>query len=89
MDKGIITAYLPEALPELQADILIANILAEPLLDLSVKFADLVKPNGHIALSGILEEQVPSLLTCYKRWFEMDTPVIENDWVLLTGVRKA
>lgn len=87
--EGIITAYLPEALPELQADILIANILAEPLLDLSVKFTELVKPNGHIALSGILEEQVPSLLTCYKRWFEMDTPVIENDWVLLTGVRKA
>lgn len=87
--EEVITVYLPEALPELQADILIANILAEPLLDLSVKFADLVKKNGHIALSGILEEQIPTLLACYQRWFEMDAPVIEKDWVLLTGMRKA
>ena len=87
--EDIITAYLPEALPELSPDILIANILAEPLIDLSVKFADLVKPGGQIALSGILEEQIPSLLSCYKRWFDLKAPIIENDWVLITGTRKA
>jgi ribosomal protein L11 methyltransferase len=85
----VITAYLPEALPSMQTDILIANILAEPLLDLSVKFADLVKTGGHIALSGLLEEQIPSLLSCYNRWFEMEVPQLEQDWVLLTGTRKA
>lgn len=89
IDDDIITAYLPEALPALRADALIANILAEPLLDLSVKFADLVKPGGQIALSGILEEQIPSLLTCYKRWFDMLEPIVEDEWVLLTGTRKA
>ena len=87
--EGIITAYLPEALPKLSPDILIANILAEPLIDLSIKFADLVKPGGQIVLSGILEEQVTSLLSCYKRCFELDAPIIENEWVLITGTRKA
>ena len=87
--EDIITAYLPEALPELSPDILIANILAETLIDLSVKFADLVKPGGQIALSGILEEQIPSLLSCYKRWFDLKAPIIENEWVLITGMRKA
>ncbi len=86
---NVITAYLPEALPKLSSDILIANILAEPLLDLSVKFAELVKPHGKIALSGILEEQIPSILSCYKRWFDLDPTIIENDWVLITGTRKA
>ena len=87
--EGIITAYLPEALPELNPDILIANILSEPLIDLSLKFADLVKPGGQIVLSGILEEQVTSLLSCYKRCFDLDAPIIENEWVLITGTRKA
>lgn len=85
----VITAYLPEALPAMQTDILIANILAEPLLDLSVKFADLVKTGGHIALSGLLEEQIPALLGCYQRWFTMAAPQVEKEWVLLTGTRKA
>ena len=89
ISEGVITAYLPEALPELSADILIANILAEPLLDLSVKFSDLVKPEGRIALSGILEEQIPSLTSCYRRWFDLEAPIIENEWVLITGKRKA
>ena len=87
--EGIITAYLPEALPELSPDILIANILAEPLIDLSLKFAGLVKPGGQIALSGILEEQATSLLSCYKRCFDLDSPIIEKEWVLITGTRKA
>ncbi len=87
--EGIITAYLPEALPELSPDILIANILAEPLIDLSLKFAGLVKPGGQIALSGILEEQATSLLSCYKRSFDLDSPIIEKEWVLITGTRKA
>tara|TARA_B100000029_G_scaffold19177_2_gene19229 strand:+ start:5512 stop:6393 length:882 start_codon:yes stop_codon:yes gene_type:complete len=87
--EGIITAYLPEALPELSPDILIANILAEPLIDLSLKFAGLVKPGGQIVLSGILEEQATSLLSCYKRSFDLDSPIIENEWVLITGTRKA
>ncbi|MBM88515.1 MAG: 50S ribosomal protein L11 methyltransferase [Gammaproteobacteria bacterium] len=85
----VLAAYLPDALPKIQADILIANILAEPLVNLSAKFAKMVKPNGHIALSGLLEEQIPLLVRCYENWFDIGPPIIENDWVLLAGTRKA
>ncbi|HAJ75039.1 MAG TPA: 50S ribosomal protein L11 methyltransferase [Gammaproteobacteria bacterium] len=87
--EGVITAYLPDALPSLQADILVANILAEPLLDLSAKFSELIKPGGMIVLSGVLEEQLASLVACYSRWFHLDNPVVEQQWSLLSGTHKA
>ena len=87
--EGVIKAYLPEALPELQADILAANILAEPLLDLSFKFSELVKPGGKIVLSGLLEDQVVELITCYQKWFDIEEPWIDHEWGLLIGTRRA
>lgn len=87
--EGVIKAYLPEALPELQADILVANILAEPLLDLSFKFSELVKPGGKIVLSGLLEDQVVELITCYQKWFDIEEPLIDHEWGLLIGTRRA
>ena len=87
LDK--ITAYLPEALPKLQVDFLLANILAEPLHELADQFATLLKPEGKIVLSGILEEQTESLLARYERWFSLDKPATEDGWVRLSGSRGA
>lgn len=87
LDK--ITAYLPEALPKLQADFLLANILAEPLHELADQFATLLKPEGKIVLSGILEEQTESLLARYERWFSLDKPATKDGWVRLSGSRRA
>lgn len=85
----VLTTYLPEAVPPVHADILIANILERPLIDLSEKFAELVKKGGYITLSGLLEEQIPSLLSCYDRWFDMGAPQVEQGWALLCGTRKS
>ncbi len=53
--EGVIETYLPDQLPDdraaLQSDILVANILAEPLMQLAQNLSHLVKPKGHIALS--------------------------------------
>ena len=87
ISDNIITAYLPEALPELQADILLANILAEPLMDLAAKFAQLVRPGGNVVLSGLMEDQVKSVMASYRRWFDMDEPVQDQEWVLISGTR--
>ncbi|MEC8453423.1 MAG: 50S ribosomal protein L11 methyltransferase, partial [Pseudomonadota bacterium] len=84
-----ITAYLPEALPKLQADFLLANILAEPLHELADQFANLVKPKGNIVLSGILEEQTEPLIARYGRWFSLDSTMTEDGWVRLSGSRRA
>ena len=87
LDK--ITAYLPEALPKLHADVLLANILFEPLHELADQFATLLKPEGKIVLSGILEEQTESLLARYERWFSLDKPATEDGWVRLSGSLRA
>ncbi len=82
-----LTAYLPDALPALKADILLANILAEPLHQLADHLAYLVKPAGKLVLSGILKDQSKELAESYSRWFNMDAEIIEGDWVRLTGTR--
>lgn len=87
IEDGVITAYLPEALPKMQADILLANILAEPLLDLAATFSKLIKPGGSIVLSGLLDEQADSIIKSYSRWFEMAEPQTKEEWVRLNGTR--
>lgn len=87
IDDAVLSACLPEALPQMQADILLANILAEPLLQLAEKFSLLLKPGGKIVLSGLLREQADTLLNTYARWFVMDTPAMEMEWVRLSGTR--
>lgn len=88
---GIIECYLPEDLPaELEsqcADILVANILAEPLSQLAEKFSTLVRAGGQLALSGILAEQTDALHARYGQWFKMDAAVLNEEWARLTGIR--
>jgi len=83
--EGVIETYLPDQLPDdrttLQSDILVANILAEPLMQLAENLSQLVKPKGHIALSGLLAEQADGLLEHYGSWFEMDEAVLSEEWV--------
>lgn len=69
-------------------DILLANILANPLIELAGSFANRVKGGGALVLSGILKEQADDVLQAYAPWFEMQKPVLMDDWVMLTGTRK-
>ncbi len=79
--------YLPEAFPEIQAELLLANILAGPLVSLAPKLAGHVKPGGHIVLSGILPEQADQVREAYLPWFEMAAPVEDDGWIRLEGVK--
>lgn len=91
--EGVIETYLPDQLPDdrttLQSDILVANILAEPLMQLAEDLSHLVKPKGHLALSGLLAEQADTVLERYSLWFEMDKPVQNEEWARLSGTRLA
>lgn len=69
------------------ADILIANILAAPLQTLASRLAELVKPGGHIVLSGLLQEQASELKKVYSDWFDMEPIVLRDGWARLSGVR--
>jgi ribosomal protein L11 methyltransferase len=69
------------------ADVLLANILLNPLKDLAAKFAGLVLPEGHIVLSGILSTQAEECLAAYQSWFNMQAPAYRREWALLEGTR--
>lgn len=69
------------------ADIVVANILANPLVELAPTLADLVKPNGNIVLSGILQKQAQDIINQYKTWFEIADIETQDDWICLHGVK--
>ncbi len=83
-----IHTVLPELLPSLQADVLVANILALPLIELASLFANLVKPGGDIVLSGILNEQCEMIITAYANYFDLNEPTTLDEWICLSGKRK-
>ncbi len=71
-----------------QVDLLIANILANPLVGLCEHFSGLVKSGGQIALSGIMENQLPMILEVYGESFK-DLEIKQKDeWCLVNGQRK-
>ncbi|MDH3325338.1 MAG: 50S ribosomal protein L11 methyltransferase [Gammaproteobacteria bacterium] len=80
-----IESYLPESFPEKAADLLLANILANPLMDLAEHFAELLKDSGQVVLSGILEEQAEDVLAVYRQYFNMGPVVTLDGWVMLQG----
>jgi ribosomal protein L11 methyltransferase len=70
------------------AQLVVANILANPLTVLAPLLARLTLPGGRIALSGILVEQTQSVLDAYAANFDMQPAATDDGWVLLTGIRR-
>jgi len=84
-----LTLLLPEqALADLAADIVLANILAGPLMELAGRLMALVRPGGGLALSGILANQAEGVSKHYVQDFDL-TKEIRDDWALLSGTRRA
>ena len=73
---------------ELKADILVANILAEPLIELADHLATLVNNGGEIILSGILVEQVDTIINKYQAWFDDFETMVDDNWACLRGRKK-
>jgi len=87
LDATIFTTYPPEATPKIFADLLIANILTQSLIDLAPVFASLTRLGGKIVLSGILAQDAQNIYKIYRKWYSVQAPVFKEDWVLLEGIR--
>ena len=87
VDARLKTA-LPEQLPDQAFDLLLANILANPLIELAPQLAGRVRVGGDLVLSGILKDQADAVSAAYRRWFAMSEPVERDGWVRLHGVRE-
>ncbi len=69
------------------ADLVIANILANPLKLLAPILASRCRHGGQIALSGILPDQVRDVESCYSPWIAFVPPAETEGWVCLSGVK--
>jgi len=73
----------PQDLPPQKVDIMVANILANPLLSLENIFHTHLKKNGKLLLSGILTEQIPLIRNVYDKNFHFLHQHIEKEWARL------
>ena len=71
-----------------KCDLLIANILANPLVELEPLFSDLVHTNGILLLSGILKEQVDRVVKCYSINFSNIEVANKGEWFRISGKRR-
>lgn len=85
-----ISYYLPEQFAVAGAEIVVANILAKPLIELSAVIAALVKPGGRLILSGILNEQAQAVAEAYRaQGLTVAEPVSREDWCRLDAEKPA
>ena len=81
--------HLPDDFGHAPADVFVANILAGPLAALAPRFAECTKPGAPFALSGILVGQADELLARYAEWFDDLVVATREDWVRISGRRRA
>ncbi len=84
---SIIRTFYPEQVPSSKADLLIANILAQPLMELAPIFNNLLCQNGQLVMSGILENQTKMLIEAYSPYLDLKIENHEQEWVCLTGIK--
>lgn len=77
--------YLPKDQPELAADVVVANILAGPLVELNSIIADYVKPGGALVMSGILPSQADAVIAAYQHQFDFDAVAEQDEWIRLSA----
>ncbi|MCB1618521.1 MAG: 50S ribosomal protein L11 methyltransferase, partial [Pseudomonadales bacterium] len=84
-----LTTFTTEDEPAVVADLLLANILAGPLITLAPHLSQRLAPGGTLVLSGLLAEQVEAVAAAYRPWFDLAAPTFAQEWVLLSGIKKA
>ena len=84
-DKRLVT-LLPQQIPtDAKADIMLANILAKPLIDLADQISDLTLNQGLLCLSGILSHQIDQVSAAYTDQFIFTPSTIEDNWAQLSA----
>lgn len=78
----------PRALPALQVDLLVANILSGPLIEHAAHLAGLVRPGGALVLCGVLTEQAAPVARAYRAWVDWGATAERSGWARLAGTRR-
>ena len=80
--------FQPDHAPKIQADIVIANILTNPLKMLAPLLAGSTRTGGKLVLSGILSAQAEEVMAIYQQWFNLEPPSNEEGWTRLCGEKR-
>ena len=92
--EELITVVAPEeiaaqsAAPTVGFDVLVANILAAPLIVLAPRFRALTAPGARVAVSGLLERQVDDVRAAYAHGCPLDEMAVLDGWVRLSGTTR-
>ena len=88
--QAVVTTGLPSILDgRIGCDLMLANILCEPLLQLAPRFAELVRFGGTLVISGVLVEQVDTVRLGYNEWFNVDQIESQDEWAVLIASKRA
>jgi ribosomal protein L11 methyltransferase len=87
-NHAAVRALAPESLGPAQYDVVVSNILLQPLVVLAPLLAAYGAPRGRIALAGVLDSQAGELANAYAPWFTTGPVLYEDGWALVSGARR-
>jgi len=86
--NGVTALFADSAQPVAgEYDLVVANILSNPLRVLAPAICAHVRSGGRLALSGILREQADEIIAIYAQWLPMQVADVREDWVCLAGTK--
>jgi ribosomal protein L11 methyltransferase len=86
-NQADVTYGLPDECPDGEFDIVVANILSNPLKLMAAMLCARVRSGGKLALSGILARQAEEVARAYQAWIPMSVWREHEGWVCLSGTR--
>ncbi len=89
LSEAQLSVVLPEQLRSEPADIVLANILAEPLITLAPQLTALAAPGGQLCLSGMITSQTDAVMSAYTEHFHFAPPLSSDEWFCLTAEKLA
>jgi ribosomal protein L11 methyltransferase len=87
--SGRLLVAAPESLPDVAVDVLVANILAAPLIELAPALSARVVLGGSLVLSGVLDHQAPGVMAAFARGFGAFEVDSVQGWARLTARRNS
>ncbi len=79
----------PQRLAAAGYDVILANILAGPLMALAPRLAALARPGARLKLAGILAGQADAVAAAYAPWFDVNSAPVDAEWAAVSGVRRS
>lgn len=86
---GALHICLPEHFDDTQRfDLVVANILANPLIELAPRLQSVLRPGGRLILAGLLAEQAGAVMAAYSQIEFAGTQALEGEWQCLNGLKR-